>query len=399
LLADYDRLAEKHGPYQGLRKLYNQPWAKVNLSNPAAVKKYIEEFGNDQLDDARKKQALLFYASKSKLYAPKWYGLLTNTSSLAGHAMGLGGAALAGYGGYKALSGLAKMLKRGEADPNIPPVVSTPTTEEIAKAQEGNVVTDVITGANPFSTKFDVMGVPFKPETRQEELRRVIPSVIGKGLVGALVVPSMVRSGVEAVRGLGLQGPYAALGKGRIHAGLAGALLGSVIPANTLYRALRVGHVLKGIEKGKMLSSDKLKLLATQLGEAPLRSSKATMRAIPELMAGKTIEPELAREARKELFEPNTTILLNAALGGIITGYAGYGAYKRGKQLREAFEQVYGKELPPEVAAVIMDPKKLKALSKMRREELMAERQALRLDKIRERHDERQKAKLEHKSE
>lgn len=395
LLGDYDRLAERHGPYEGLRRLYNEPWAKVDLSNPTSVKKFVDVYGQDQLDDVKKKQALLFYASKSKLYAPNWYGALTSASTIAGHGMGLGGAALTGVGGYKALAGLARMLKRGEAvAPEVPPVVPTPSAEDVAKTQAGNVVQDLVAGANPFSMKVDVMGVPFKPESRKEELRRVLPAVLGKGLVGAIVVPSMVRSGVELTRGLARQGPYAQF-PSRLQAGAAGVLQGAAIPLLTLLRAFRGGHLLKRIEKGRPLTSAQLQSLAKNLGEAPLRSSKATSRAIPELQAGKTISPELARETRSELFEPNTTIILNALLGGGITGYAGYGAYKRGKQLREAFEQVYGKELPPEVAAVIMDPKKLKELSRLRHASIMAERNSAIVDRMQARHKARAQSRQE----
>jgi len=395
LLGDYDRLAEKHGPYDGLRRLYNEPWAKVDLSNPASVKKFVDVYGQDQLNDVKKKQALLFYASKAKLYAPKWYGALTSASTVAGHGMGLGGAALAGVGGYKALAGLARMLKRGEAVvPEIPPVISTPSAEDAAKVQEGSVVRDLVAGANPFSMKVDTMGVPFKPENRKEELKRVIPAVLGKGLVGAIVVPSMVRSGVELTRGLSRQGPYAKF-PGRLQAGAAGALQGAVIPFLTLLRAFRGGRLLKNIEKGKALTSKQLKALTESLGEAPLRSSKATSRALPELKAGRTISPELALAARRELFEPNTTIILNALLGGGITGYAGYSSYKRGKRLREAFEQVYGKELPPEVAAVIMDPKKLKELARLRRDSIRAERHSAIIDRMQARHQARAEPKQE----
>lgn len=365
LLNDYDVLAKKHGPYHGLRRLYNEPWAKVSLSNPRSIKVFVDRYGNDALDEARKKQALLFYASKSKLYAPAWYGALTSGSSALGHGLGLGGAAVAGYGGYKGVSALARMLaKRGQAEQPV----------EAPEPNEGlGPVSAVLAGANPFSSKVDVMGVPFKPETRKEELKQVLPAILGKGLVGAVVVPSMVRSGVEAVRGLAKQGPYAKV-PGRLRAGAAGALFGSVIPLATLTRAFRTGRVLKSMERGAQLPTVKLKTLAKQLGEAPLRSSVATQQVIKNISKGLPIPPEMARKARREMFEPNTTVILNALLGGGITGYAGYASYARGKRLREAFEQVYGKELPPELAAVIMNPEKLRRLSKMRHETIRSER-------------------------
>jgi len=379
MMKEYDELAKKHNPYVAIRHMYNQPWAKVDLSKPSSVKEFTDKYGNDALDEAKKKQALLFYASKSKLYAPKWYNMLTTGSTVLGHTMGLGGAALAGIGGYKALRGAGRLLKRGEAEaepvlPALPEVVASPKAEEVAKAveQSPGAIHDMLAGANPFSAKVDVMGIPFKPETRAEELRRVIPAIVGKGLVGAIVVPSMVRSGVELTRGLAKQGPYARI-PSRIRAGAAGALLGTAIPAMTLMRAVRTSSALRALQAGKRLAPAHAKMLAKQLGEAPLRAGGASQRAIPILSKGRSISRALAEKARKEMFEPNTTIILNALLGGSITGYAGYFSYARGRRLRDAFEQVYGKELPPEVAAVIMNPARMRELSRLRREAIRFE--------------------------
>jgi hypothetical protein len=371
MMKEYDELAKKHNPYVAIRYMYNQPWAKVDLSKPESVKKFTEVYGNDALDEAKKKQALLFYASKSKLYAPKWYNLLTAGSSVLGHGLGLGGAALAGVGGYKALTGVARMLKRSEVA--VPDIV-TPLKEEEAKAveQAPGVIHDVLAGANPFSAKVDVMGIPFKPETRAQELKRVIPAIAGKALVGAVVVPSLVRSVVEAARGVAKQGPYSRYG--RLTGMASGALFGSVIPIKALLRAFRTGGTLRALKAGKTFTPEQLKRLGGHLGDAPLRSAKVMQEAVKHLEAGRSISPEMAEAIRKEVFEPNTTTVLNALLGGGITGYAGYSSYARGKQLREAFEQVYGKELPPEVAAVIMNPARMKELARARREAMHFER-------------------------
>jgi hypothetical protein len=375
MMKEYDELSEKHNPYVAVRSMYNQPWAKVDLSKPESVKKFTDEFGNDALEEAKKKQALLFYASKSKLYAPKWYGALTSGSSVLGHALGLGGAAAAGIGGYQALAGLGKLLKRSEAttlpmpevDVKLPEIVSTPDSAEVAAVkQEPGVVADMLAGANPFSSKVDVMGIPFKPETRAHELKRVIPAIAGKAMVGAVVVPSLVRSVIEAIRGVAKQGPYSK--HGRLTGMLAGALLGSTLPIKSVTRAFSAGGSLRALQAGKTLLPAQLKILGKQLGDAPLRSADVTLEALKHLEAGRSIPAETAALIRKELFEPNATTILNAVVGGGITGYAGYASYKRGKRLREAFEQVYGKELPPEVAAVIMDPARMKQLSKARRE-------------------------------
>jgi hypothetical protein len=400
MMKEYDELSKKHNPYVAIRHMYNQPWAKVDLSKPESVKQFTDQYGNDALEEAKKKQALLFYASKSKLYAPKWYGALTAGSSILGHAMGLGGAALAGVGGYKALRSAGRLFKRGEAEAPlaVPDIVAPPKAKEVEKAvEQPGAIHDVLAGANPFSAKVDVMGIPFKPETRAEELRRVIPAIVGKGLVGAIVVPSMVRAGVEATRGLAKQGPYAKI-PGRLRAGAAGALLGTAIPAMTLLRAIRTSSALRAIQAGKRLAPAHAKMLAKQLGEAPLRAGGASQQAIPILSKGRTIPRALAEKARKEMFEPNTTIILNALLGGGITGYAGYASYARGKQLREAFEQVYGKELPPEVAAVIMDPARMKELSRSRRETVRFAQSKERWQKIREHRESRQKARQEQSS-
>jgi hypothetical protein len=393
MMKEYDELAKKHNPYVAIRHMYNQPWAKVDLSKPSSVKEFTDKYGNDALDEAKKKQALLFYASKSKLYAPKWYNMLTTGSTVLGHTMGLGGAALAGIGGYKALRGAGRLLKRGkaEAEPVLPEVVASPKAEEVAEVveQSPGAIHDVLAGANPFSSKVDVMGIPFKPETRAEELKRVIPAIVGKGLVGAIVVPSMVRSGVELARGLAKQGPYARI-PSRIRAGAAGAILGTAIPAMTLMRAVRTSSALRALQAGKRLAPAHAKMLAKQLGEAPLRAGGASQRAIPILSKGRSISRALAEKARKEMFEPNTTIILNALLGGSITSYAGYYSYARGKQLREAFEQVYGKELPPEVAAVIMDPTRRRELSRLRRGAVRLERSKQRWKTIESRRKARQ---------
>lgn len=394
MLKDYDVLAAEHGPYEGLRRLYNEPWAKVSLRSPASVKRFTDKYGNDALEDARKKQALLFYASKSKLYAPKFYGALTAGTSLAGHGMGLGGAAAVGIGGYNAIKGLANLLmKRGEAEMKIPPGIDPANALETEDSEEVmGPVSALLAGANPFSMKVDVMGVPFKPESRKEELKRVLPAVLGKGLVGALVVPAMARSGVEAVRGLAKQGPYAKLPGGRLRAGAAGAIYGTAIPARILLRAFRTGSTLKAMERGVKIPPARLKQLADQLGEAPIRAGGGAKTMQEAIKAGVPISPELARRARQEMFEPNVTIMLNALLGGSLTGYAGYAAYARGKRLREAFEQVYGKELPPEIAAVIMDPAKLRMLAKARRETMRSERRQVRRSKMEgRRRDKREK--------
>ena len=375
LMKDYERLAKKHGPYEGLRRLYNEPWAKVSLRSPRSVKVFVDKYGNDALAEAKKKQALLFYASRSKLYAPERYGALTAGTSAVGQALGLGGAAVAGIGGYKALTGIARLLKSSGAQVKVPKKITPSSPEEIKETEDGlNLVEALAAGANPFSTKVDVMGVSSSPMTRQEEFKRVMPAVVGKGLLGALVVPSMVRSGIEAVRGLSKQGPYKTLPGGRLRAGAAGAILGTAIPAMTLLRAFRTRAALKALSEGKRLAPKRLKELGKQLGEAPIRAGVSAKKMQEAIEKGSPITSNLAQQARSELFEPNVTIMLNALLGGGLTGYAGYASYARGKRLREAFEQVYGKELPPEVAAVIMDPDKMRRLAKMRRKTMRTER-------------------------
>lgn len=399
VLEDYDELAAKWGRYEGLRKLYNQPWAKVSLRNPRSVKVYTEKYGQDALEEARRKQEILFYASRVMMFAPKYYGGVVTGSNLVGGALGVGGAALAGIGGYKGISSLLRYLKKGAAaggpikhDPlvsegDIEPV--TPVEEKVDPREEAKAqpFSDILRGANPFSLKPETLGVRLRPETKKEEMTRVIPTLLGKMLVGALVVPSMARGGVELMRGAFRQGPYAAskLPGGRLKAMATGTLYGLTIPFLALKRALTTGKTLKALEKGKVVDSKALQRLGTQMGETPIRHSKAVSEARQALLSGLPISPELAAAARKEVFEPNTTILLNALLGGGITGYAGYASYARAKRLREAFEQVYGEQLPPEVAAVILNPAKVRQLARIRRENLLAQRQARRQKERKER--------------
>jgi hypothetical protein len=387
MLNEYDALAVKHGPYHAFYKLYQQPWAKVNLSNQKSVDEYVKQYGHGSLVDAKRKQALLFHASKSKLFAPKPYGLVNHLVSGLGLGMESLGAGMMGVGGYRGVSGLMPLLKHSALEDvkEAPPPEGTPDSlivpPEVKDALLGPIpdaakaptpvtaVTDLVSGANPFSKKMDVMGITYKPRSKGEELARVIPSIVGKTLVGAAVMPAIVRSVVEAVRGATKQGPYAHLG--RLHGMGTGALLGLGIPIKALISAVATQGRLGSIAKGKILKPEHLKALAASMHDAPLRSSEFASKAIPALSRGEMIPAALAEGARKDLFEQNATTVLNAILGGSITGYAGYSSYKRGKGIRDAFEELYGKNLPPDVAQEILNPARMKTLAKFRKAKSM----------------------------
>jgi hypothetical protein len=381
MLSEYDELAKQHGPYHAFYKLYQQPWAKVNLADQKAVDAFVKKYGNGELVEAKRKQALLFHASKSKLFAPKNYGIANRVASGIGLGMEALGTGMMGVGAYRGATGMAQLLKNSAVTPSdgsvespeIPPdikeALTDPLPDTAASPTPVTAVKDFVAAANPFSKKMDVMSIAYKPRSRKEELARVVPSIIGKSLVGALVVPSLVRSGVEAVRGVTKQGPYAHLG--RLHGMGTGALLGLGIPLKALITAFATQGKLMALAKGKRLTPDALKGLAGAMRDAPLRSSAFASKALPALAEGKMIHRRLAEGARKDLFEQNVTTLLNAVLGGGITGYAGYTSYKRGKGIRDAFEELYGKDLPPDVAHAILNPTRMKTLAKFQRAKSM----------------------------
>jgi hypothetical protein len=151
-------------------------------------------------------------------------------------------------------------------------------------------------------------------------------------------------------------------------------MLGLALPTKAIISAIRTQSGLKALAAGKTLAPDRLKSLSAALQDAPLRSSEFASKAIPALSQGKTIPAALASGAKKDLFEQNVTTLLNALLGGAITGYAGYAAYRRSRGIRDAFENLYGASLPPEMAQLIMRPDKLKLLAKYRRAQSMLEK-------------------------
>lgn len=379
LLREYDLLSTEHGPYRAFYRLYQQPWAKVNLADQKSVDEFVKKYGRGAMTDAKRRQALLFYASKSKLFAAKEYNKYSRIASLTGLGMQAAGFGLAGLTGYRGAKGMAELLKRGEAIkagkktevPVIPVAELAPAEVAPATPSPATAVTDLIAGANPFSLHADTLGVVYKPQSKTEELARLAPIVAGKGLVGAVVVPSLVRGGVEAIRGATGQGPYAKLP--RLRGTGAGFLLGLGLPVKALVSAIKTQSGLKALAAGKSLSPDKLKALSVALKDAPLRSSEFASKAIPSLSAGKSIPASIASGAKKDLFEQNVTTMLNAVLGGGITGYAGYAAYRRSRGIRDAFEKMYGVELPPDVAQAIMDPEKLRLVTKYRRARSMLE--------------------------
>lgn len=351
LLSDYDALAAEHGPYEGLNKLYDTPWAALDLRDPNAVKAYANAYGTPALHDAKKKQALLFYATKSKMFAPRWYKALLGTFNGIGTASEAVGAGLAGYGGIRSGENVAKHLKTSAA--NEKKVEEAPTPPNAAV----NLIADLTQGANPLSTHTDELGVTFKPKSRWEEAKRVVPSVAGKAMVGAVVVPSAVRSLVEGVRGAFLEGPYAA-SKSRVGGMATGLLRGALIPAQSIYRAARTGRQLKGMGAGTVTpTSDELQRLGRHLKNVPIGSAEPHSDAINALIAGKNIEPNVARALHDAAFETNATTALNAALGGALSGYGGYASYARGKKTREAFERAYGTDLTPQQLAYIFNMK------------------------------------------
>lgn len=352
LLNDYDMLAAKHGPYEGLNKLYDSPWAALDFRDPKAVAAYEQQFGTDAVKDAKKKQALLFYATKSKMFAPKWYKALLKTFRGVGTATEAAGMGLAGLGGIRTGENVAKHIKMSAAKPaeEVPP----PIPANVA----ANLVSDLTQGANPLSTHTDELGVTFKPKSKWEEARRVVPSVAGKAMVGAVVVPSAIRSLVEGVRGIAKEGPYA--GSNSRLAGMAtGLLRGAMIPSQSIYRAARTGRQLKGMGAGAVTPTpDELQRLGRHLKNVPIGVAEPHTEAINTLLAGRNIKPEIARALHDAAFETNTTTMLNAALGGALTGYGGYASYARGKKTREAFERAYGTDLTPQQLAYIFNMKK-----------------------------------------
>lgn len=347
LLSDYDVLSATHGPYEGLNRLYDTPWAALDLRNPESVLEFEKKYGADELKDAKKKQALLFYATKSKMFAPKWYKALISTFGALGTGAEAAGIGLAGLGGIRGGEHIAARLKAAAEEEKKTPVTPPPP------GAAANLVADLTSAANPLSTHADELGVTFKPKSRWEEAKRVVPSVAGKALVGAVVVPSAIRSAIEGIRGAALEGPYAA-GKSRLGGLATGLLRGALIPSQAIYRAARTGRQLKQIARGQVAPApEELQRLGRALKSVPIGSAEPHTNAINSLINGRSIPPTEARALHDAAFETNATTLLNAGLGGALTGYGGYASYIRGKRTREAFERAYGTDLTPQQLSYI----------------------------------------------